>query len=224
MSVLSVYSLYNGSIDEEMDFHIQFYVLYSKEELKMSSCIGASRNPSTRAKESFQVLQEESPPVVCFGEILIDVVPNAAAVSLAEAPGFKKAPGGAPANVAVGIARLGGHSAFICKASIFHYGSIGLINEPCKSAHLAAMDIAKNAGCILSYDPNLRLPLWPSAEAARNGIMSIWNQADIIEISEDEFEFLTEGDDPFDDNVVLEKFFHPNLKLLLVTEGSEGCR
>ncbi|KAJ9171304.1 hypothetical protein P3X46_014691 [Hevea brasiliensis] len=285
-----------------MDFHIQFYVLYSKEELKMVGCCfsvklerslrssssnklsesrskGASRNPSTRAKESFQVLQEESPPVVCFGEILIDVVPNAAAVSLAEAPGFKKAPGGAPANVAVGIARLGGHSAFIgkvgddefgymladilkqnnvdnsgidlipiadgerefmfycnpsadmllCeteldknlikKASIFHYGSIGLINEPCKSAHLAAMDIAKNAGCILSYDPNLRLPLWPSAEAARNGIMSIWNQADIIEISEEEFEFLTEGDDPFDDNVVLEKFFHPNLKLLLAFKG-----
>ncbi|RXH93547.1 hypothetical protein DVH24_014123 [Malus domestica] len=46
---------------------------------------------------------------------------------------------------------------------IFHYGSISLIEEPCRSAHLAAMD----ACCILSYDPNLRLPLWPSTEAAR---------------------------------------------------------
>ncbi|PIA49899.1 hypothetical protein AQUCO_01300556v1 [Aquilegia coerulea] len=233
--------------------------------------------------------------VVCFGEMLIDFVPTVGGVSLAEAPAFKNAPGGAPANVAVGISRLGGKSAFIGKvgedefgymladilkqnnvdnsgvrfdpnartalafvtlradgerefmffrnpsadmllceselnlgllkeASIFHYGSISLIDEPCKSTHLAAMEIAKKNGTILSYDPNLRLPLWPSPEAAREGIMSIWDQADIIKISEDEITFLTGGDDPYDDNVVLTKLFHPNLKLLLVTEGSDGCR
>ncbi|KAM1505867.1 hypothetical protein ACFXTO_001804 [Malus domestica] len=54
--------------------------------------------------------------------------------------------------------------------------------------------------------------------------MSIWDQADIIKISEDEIRFLTGGDDPYDDNVVLTKLFHPNLRLLVVTEGSEGCR
>ncbi|KAJ4951753.1 hypothetical protein NE237_028585 [Protea cynaroides] len=238
---------------------------------------------------------ENSSLVVCFGEMLIDFVPTVGGVSLAEAPAFKKAPGGAPANVAVGIARLGGSSAFIGKvgddefgrmladilkqnnvdnsgmrfdhtartalafvtlradgerefmfyrhpsadmllreseldvdlikkARIFHYGSISLIEEPCRSAHIAAMNIAKESGSILSYDPNLRLPLWPSAEAARQAIMSIWDQADIIKISEDEISFLTGGDDPNDDNVVLKKLFHPNLKLLLVTEGSEGCR
>lgn len=227
--------------------------------------------------------------------MLIDFVPTVAGVSLAEAPSFKKAPGGAPANVAVGISRLGGSSAFIGKvgddefgymladilkqnkvnnsgmrfdpnartslafvtlrsdgereflffrnpsadmllheseldlnlikrAKIFHYGSISLIDEPCKSAHLAAMAIAKESGSILSYDPNLRLPLWPSEDAAREGIMSIWEQADVIKISEEEITFLTGGDDPYDDNVVLEKLFHPNLKLLLVSEGSEGCR
>ena len=53
--------------------------------------------------------------VVCFGEMLIDFVPTVGGVSLAEAPAFKKAPGGAPANVAVGISRLGGSSAFIGK-------------------------------------------------------------------------------------------------------------
>ncbi|KAI8006661.1 putative fructokinase-7 [Camellia lanceoleosa] len=227
--------------------------------------------------------------------MLIDFVPTVGGVSLAEAPAFKKAPGGAPANVAVGIARLGGSSAFIGKvgedefgcmladilkrnkvdnsgmrfdpnartalafvtlradgerefmffrnpsadmllseseldvnlikqARIFHYGSISLIEEPCRSTHLAAIAIAKESGCVLSYDPNLRLPLWPSAEAARKGIMSIWDQADVIKISEEEISFLTGGDDPYDDNVVLEELFHPNLKLLLVTEGSEGCR
>lgn len=239
--------------------------------------------------------QKRKTLVVCFGEMLIDFVPTTAGVSLADAEGFKKAAGGAPANVAVGISRLGGSAAFmgkvgadefgymlanilkennvdnsgmcfdshartalafvtlrsdgerefmfyrnpsadmlltekelnidlINKAGIFHYGSISLIEEPCKSAHLAAMNIAKKAGCILSYDPNLRLPLWPSAEAAQEGIMSIWNQADIIKISEEEISFLTGGDDPYDDDVVLTKLYHSNLKLLLVTEGPAGCR
>ncbi|KAF5732317.1 fructokinase-7 isoform X1 [Tripterygium wilfordii] len=233
--------------------------------------------------------------VICFGEMLIDFVPTVNGVSLAEAPAFTKAPGGAPANVAVGISRLGGSSAFIGKvgddefgymlsdilkqnsvnnsgvryeptartalsfvtlradgereflffrhpsadmllheaeldinllkqARIFHYGSISLIAEPCRSAQHAAISIAKKSGSILSYDPNLRLALWPSPEAARENIMSIWDQADIIKINEDEISFLTGGDDPNDDNVVLEKLFHPNLKLLIVTEGSEGCR
>lgn len=233
--------------------------------------------------------------VLCFGELLIDFVPTINGVSLAEAPAFKKAPGGAPANVAVCVARLGGSSAFIGKvgedefghmlagvlkenkvdnsgmrfdssartalafvtlradgereflffrnpsadmllreseldidlikkAAIFHYGSISLIEEPCKSSHLAAMAIAKKSGSLLSYDPNLRLALWPSADAAREGIMSIWDQADIIKISEDEIIFLTGGEDPCNDNVVLNKLFHPNLRLLLVSEGSQGCR
>ncbi|KAL4341634.1 hypothetical protein GQ457_08G014900 [Hibiscus cannabinus] len=237
---------------------------------------------------------KDSSLVVCFGEMLIDFVPTISGLSLADAPAFKKAPGGAPANVAVGIARLGGSSAFIgkvgedefgymlanilkennvnsegmrfdpgartalafvtlrsdgerefmfyrnpsadmllqeneldfdliTKATIFHYGSISLITEPCKSAHIAAAKAAKDAGVVLSYDPNLRLPLWPSAESAREGIMSIWDTADIIKVSEDEISFLTQGEDPYDDAVV-RKLFHPNLKLLLVTEGPHGCR
>ncbi|XP_024029576.1 probable fructokinase-6, chloroplastic isoform X2 [Morus notabilis] len=237
---------------------------------------------------------DQSSLVVCFGELLIDFVPTVNGVSLAEAPAFKKAPGGAPANVAVGIARLGGSSAFlgkvgedefgymlanilkennvktegmrfdpgartalafvtlrsdgerefmfyrnpsadmlleeseldlnlIRKAKIFHYGSISLITEPCKSAHIAAAKAAKDAGVVISYDPNLRLPLWPSADAAREGILSIWEIADIIKISEEEISFLTQGEDPYDDNVV-RKLYHPNLKLLLVTEGPDGCR
>nr|XP_010932642.1 probable fructokinase-6, chloroplastic [Elaeis guineensis] len=236
----------------------------------------------------------DSSLVVCFGEMLIDFVPTISGLSLGESPAFKKAPGGAPANVAVGIARLGGSSAFIGKvgedefgymladilkennvnnqgmrfdpgartalafvtlrndgerefmfyrnpsadmlleekeldldiirkAKIFHYGSISLITEPCKSAHIAAAMVAKDAGVLLSYDPNLRLPLWPSAESARDGILSIWDAADIIKISEEEISFLTKGEDPYDDAVV-RKLFHPNLKLLLVTEGPQGCR
>lgn len=53
--------------------------------------------------------------MVCFGELLIDFVPTVGGVSLADAPAFKKAPGGAPANVAVGVAKLGGNAAFVGK-------------------------------------------------------------------------------------------------------------
>lgn len=63
---------------------------------------------------------KESPHVVCFGEMLIDFVPTVSGLSLAESPAFKKAPGGAPANVAVGIARLGGSSAFIGKVPFLY--------------------------------------------------------------------------------------------------------
>ncbi|GAB4861857.1 hypothetical protein Ancab_037113 [Ancistrocladus abbreviatus] len=263
-----------------------------KTSLKSSKNSGLPKSPLSNVKDG---AEEEKSLVVCFGELLIDFVPTVSGVSLAEAPGFKKAPGGAPANVAVCISRIGGSSAFIGKvgddefghmladilkennvdnsglrfdtgartalafvtlredgerefmffrnpsadmlfreeeldvdlirkATIFHYGSISLIDEPCRSTHLAAMVMAKKSGCILSYDPNLRLPLWPSEDAAREGIMSIWDYADIIKISEEEITFLTKGNDPYDDNVMLKKLFHPNLKLLLVTEGSAGCR
>lgn len=67
---------------------------------------------------------DESSLVVCFGEMLIDFVPTTNGLSLAEAPAFKKAPGGAPANVAVGISRLGGSSAFIGKVLYYVYSFI----------------------------------------------------------------------------------------------------
>lgn len=82
--------------------------------VKLIACykiVGSPTSLSTKKKE----VQENDHLVVCFGELLIDFVPTLSGVSLSEAPGFKKAPGGAPANVAVGIARLGGSSAFIGK-------------------------------------------------------------------------------------------------------------
>lgn len=79
---------------------------------------------------------------------------------------------------------------FLWQASIFHFGSISLIDEPCKSTHLAAMRIAKKSGSLLSYDPNLRMALWPSEDAARKSIMAIWDQADIIKVNRRDYERL----------------------------------
>lgn len=65
--------------------------------------------------------------IVCFGEMLIDFVPDVSGVSLAESTGFLKAPGGAPANVACAITKLGGTSAFIGKFGDDEFGHM-LVN------------------------------------------------------------------------------------------------
>lgn len=70
----------------------------------------------------------------------------------------------------------------IGKATILHFGSVSLISEPCRGAHLAAIKAARAAGIFLSYDPNVRLPLWPSSAIARQRIMSIWNQVHFIKV------------------------------------------
>ena len=110
----------------------------------------------------------------------------------------------------------------VSQSTVFHYGSISLIAEPCRTAHLKAMEVAKEAGALLSYDPNLRLPLWPSANEAREQIMSIWDQADIIKVSEVELEFLT-GKDSVEDEVAM-TLWRPTFKLMLVTLGEKGCK
>ncbi|KAH8479743.1 hypothetical protein H0E87_031433 [Populus deltoides] len=84
------------------------------------------------------------------------------------------------------------------------------------------MKVAKEAGALLSYDPNLRLPLWPSAEEAREQILKIWDEADVIKVSDVELEFLT-GSNKIDDETAL-TLWRPNFKLLLVTLGENGCK
>lgn len=232
----------------------------------------------------------EGVDVATIGELLIDFVPTAGGVTLAEAEAFVKAPGGAPANVAVGVARLGcraaflgkvgddpfGHylagvlraggvdvsqlvfdaaartalafvsltssgerdfmfyrhpsadmrhdpseidEGFVSRASVLHHGSISLIQEPARSATLTAIEVARKSGALVSYDPNLRLPLWPSPEAARRGIMSAWGTADMIKISDDELAFLSgEGE-----LARARGLMHDGLQLLLVTLGERGA-
>ena len=77
---------------------------------------GSFKSPVADKNKGFL---EKRQLVVCFGEMLNDFVPNFGGVSLSEAPSFKRVPSGAPANVAVGIARLGGLAAFIGKVQFF---------------------------------------------------------------------------------------------------------
>ena len=228
---------------------------------------------------------------ICLGELLIDFVPTVTGTGLTDAPAFVKAPGGAPGNVAVGLARLGVSSAFMGKvgddafghflantlaetgvdvsplrfateartalafvslradgerefmfyrhpsadmlfnprevdveaihrAKLLHFGSISLIGEPSRGATLYAVDTARAAGCLISYDPNLRLPLWSDANTARDGMLLGLRKAHVVKLSDDESEFLTGLGDL---DAARKALWHDELKLLVVTRGRAGC-
>ncbi|MCX6377417.1 MAG: PfkB family carbohydrate kinase [Armatimonadetes bacterium] len=236
------------------------------------------------------------PDVICLGEALIDFIALESGVSLMEVSGFKKAPGGAPANVAAGLAKLGNPSAFVGKvgddafgrflaktfadagvdvsrmlydtsartglafvsltaegvpefmfyrnpsadmlltaeeldgefirsARAFHYGSITLISEPSKSATEAAIEHASKGGLLISYDPNLRRPLWPSESHAKREMLAAMVHPHVVKLSEEELAFLSDTSDGADLSDLSERLLdaYPNIKLLAVTRGAEGC-
>ncbi len=231
------------------------------------------------------------PEALCIGELLIDFVSTTPDVTLANAPGFVKAPGGAPANVAVGLAKLGMDAGFIGKvgadpfgnfltetlqqndvdttyliagetsrttlafvatrsdgmkditfyrhpgadiqlspdeidadyiqsAKLFHYGSVSLSHSPTREATLKAIQCAKSAGAFISYDPNLRLMLWDNADDAKHWIWEVMPYADVVKISEEEWEFVT-GNIKLASGI--ERILGLGVKLLVVTLGERGC-
>jgi fructokinase len=230
-----------------------------------------------------------APAVLTLGELLIDFVAEQRGVTLGQARTFLKAPGGAPANVAVGVARLGVTSGFIGKvgddpfgrhlaavlaehgvdvsqirfddeartalafvsltpegerdfmfyrhpsadmrhrpdeideeairaARILHVGSISLIGESAERATRHAVRVAREAGTLVSYDPNLRLPLWPSPDVAAEAMRSLLEHADVVKVSDEELLFLTGGDD----EDAARSLWRDGWQLLLVTRGESG--
>jgi fructokinase len=111
--------------------------------------------------------------------------------------------------------------AYVQGAKVFHYGSISLIGEPSRGATLQAVQTAQRSGLLISYDPNLRLNLWASAEAAREGMLLGWPLAQLIKVSEEELAFLAGTDDL---DAAAQKLWHPDLRLLVITFGKGGCR
>ena len=104
---------------------------------------------------------------------------------------------------------------------IFHFGSVSMTGEPSRSATLEAISYARERGKIISYDPNLRLRLWPSPAAAKTEILAAMPIADIVKISEEELLFLT-GDKELESGAknLMKKY---GLKLVLVTLGPGGA-
>ncbi|MDQ0257421.1 fructokinase [Evansella vedderi] len=223
--------------------------------------------------------------VISLGEALIDFIP------LDENNfNYQKSPGGAPANVAVGLGRLGVKTCFLGKVGkdvlggflketlesynvdttymyeteevrtgfvfvtlgeggersfefyinpsadrfldseevqnvpfqdyrVLHFGSISLIGEPSRSATKKAVELAKQNGLIVSYDPNLRLDLWENEQKAKETIISMLTEADVLKISEEELEFLTGEKDVIQG---VEKLTNYNIPVTIVTLGAEG--
>ena len=78
----------------------------------------------------------------------------------------------------------------IDEAKVFHFGTLSLTDEPVRTATQKAVAYAKAQGKLISCDPNLRLPLWPDADAAKEQMLWSLRQADVVKISDNEVEFL----------------------------------
>lgn len=108
------------------------------------------------------------------------------------------------------------------RSRIFHFGTLSMTAEPARGATQAAIACAKGSGCLLSFDPNLRLPLWASATQARSAMEYGLAQCDILKISDDELAFLT-GETDADKAVAQLRGRYP-LPLVFATMGRGGSR
>ena len=110
---------------------------------------------------------------------------------------------------------------YIKSAKVLHYGSLSMTHEGVRKATRKAIDIAKEEGLILSFDPNLRPPLWETLEEAKEQIKYGLSKCDLLKISEEELEFVTGLKDlEAGADKLLEEF--PNITLMNVTMGKEG--
>ena len=109
----------------------------------------------------------------------------------------------------------------IKETKIFHFGTLSMTHEEVRKATQKAITIAKEAGMLISFDPNLRPPLWSSMELAKEQIAYGLGQCDLLKISEEELEFMT-GTKDIKEGAHKLLADYPNLKLMNVTMGKEG--
>ena len=103
---------------------------------------------------------------------------------------------------------------------IFHFGTLSMTAEGVCRATEKAVDAAKEAGVLISFDPNLRVPLWKDLQTAKEKMEYGLSKADVCKISEEEVEFLT-GEKEIEKGAQALRDRFP-IKLLLVTAGAEG--
>ena len=96
-----------------------------------------------------------------------------------------------------------------------------MTGEPARSTTKEAVRMAKEAGAMITFDPNLRRPLWSSMELAREQMLWGLRHADVVKIGQDELEFIFEGQDFKDSAKKLVEDF--GVKLVFATMGKEGC-
>ena len=105
---------------------------------------------------------------------------------------------------------------------IFHFGTLSSTHEGVREATRHAIEVAKEAGCIITFDPNLRPPLWKSLEDARVEIEYGLTKCDVLKISDNEVEFLFDTTDYDKGAALIEEKYH--IPLVLITMGKDGSR
>lgn len=111
-------------------------------------------------------------------------------------------------------------TALLDSCKVLHFGTLSLTGEPARSATKAAVAYAKEHGKLISFDPNLRKPLWPNDEVAKEQIEWSLHQADIVKISDEEIEFLW-GISPEEGAQKLLREY--GVRLVYATLGPKGC-
>ena len=108
----------------------------------------------------------------------------------------------------------------IDEAKVFHFGTLSLTDEPARTATQKAVAYAKSKGKLITYDPNLRKPLWKDLEEAKEQLLWGLKQADVVKISDEEVEFLFGLGVEEGASHILENY---GVKLVFVTCGADGC-
>ena len=106
------------------------------------------------------------------------------------------------------------------EARVFHFGTLSLTDEPARSATYQAVAYAKRRGKLITYDPNLRIPLWKDLDECKRQLLWGLGQADVVKISDEEVDFLFGLGVEEGAEYILNHF---GVKLVFVTCGAGGC-
>lgn len=111
---------------------------------------------------------------------------------------------------------------FLKQTKLFHFGTLSMTHEGVRKATKKALDIAKENGLLISFDPNLRPPLWSSLDLAKEQMEYGFQFCDILKISDNEIQFVS-GKEDYDEGIqYLQEKYH--IPLILLTLGKDGSR
>ncbi len=110
----------------------------------------------------------------------------------------------------------------LSECEIFHFGTLSMTHDEVRRATKKAIALAKENGALISFDPNLRPPLWSSLDLAKEQVAYGLGQCDVLKISDNEIQWFT-GKEDYDEGIaVLQETYH--IPLILLSLGKEGSR
>lgn len=106
------------------------------------------------------------------------------------------------------------------EGDFLHFCSVDLVDCPMKQSHKKVIEEISRKDGIISFDPNVRLPLWPDGESLRQTIHEFLSLAHIVKVSDDELSFITKIED---EKEAIQSLFVGNVKVVIFTKGSKGA-